>query len=120
MKKLAILICLLCAPLALAQSTSAVLSWSAVTTFTDGKPVTGPVTYNVYSYQKSDPGKAYLVRSTDQLTTTRTGVSPGEWCWLVRAVVAGVESDPSPSACKVMGVVPASTTPAAPLTFTVN
>lgn len=121
MKKLiALCISLLCAPLVLAQSTSsAVLSWPAVTTMTDGKPATGAVTYNVYSYLKSDPTKLFLVRSTTELTTTRTGISPGEWCWHVKAVVGGVESDPSPAGCKVIGVLPASTTPSAPASLTV-
>lgn len=85
----------------LAGTPSAVLSWVAPTTFTDGSPLTGTVTYNVYQ------------GPTGAETLTTTGVTALTWsanpasltagssiCWTVTAVVGGVESAPSNEVCK--------------------
>src|ERR1700742_314702 len=86
---------------AVAQSAPAVasttLSWTAPTTFSDGTPIAGTITYNVYA-----------------------GATPATLAKVLSAVVAGVESTLSDAVC--WGAVPK--VPARPTnvkcTFTVN
>jgi len=106
---------------AVAQSAPAVasttLSWTAPTTFSDGTPIAGTITYNVYA--GATPATLAKVLSAVAGTST-TATAPTQPCYAVSAVVAGVESTLSDAVC--WGAVPK--VPARPTnvkcTFTVN
>lgn len=94
MKALIALLALIALP-ALAQTTgpTAVLTWTAPTSNTDGTSITGPLTYNVY--QGTSPTTLTKVASNVTATTNSitTGLSDGvTYYWSVTAVVGGVES----------------------------
>ena len=72
------------------------LTWNAPTTFTDGTPITGAITYNVYAGGITGA----LTKVVSNLTgTSNAVVNATQPCYAVSAVVAGVESALSPSAC---------------------
>ena len=79
--------------------TQAVVSWTAVTTNTDGSAVTQPITYNLYQGLTGALAKIQSGLSVLTLTIT-AGLTVGtSQCFAVTAVEAGVESAQSPQAC---------------------
>jgi hypothetical protein len=82
---------------AMAQSAvaapSAVLTWTAPTTFTDGTPITGTITYNVYQGTAANALTKVATGVTTLTDTISTGLVDGAtYYWSVTAVVNGVES----------------------------
>jgi hypothetical protein len=103
MKKLAALwTILLNSMVAAAQAVSpvsAALTWTAPTKNTDGTAITGAITYNVYQGLAGALVKVGTGLTTAQDTIT-TGLTPGTTqCFAVTAVVAGIESGQSATAC---------------------
>lgn len=76
-------------------STDACLSWSAPTQYTDGTPVTKPVSYRVYR-------DGVLAATTTQLFHEFKNEASGQRCYYVTAVVESVESLPSGTGCKLV------------------
>jgi len=68
------------------------LSWSAPTTYSDGSPLTGTLTYTVY--QGPQGGTKAKVSSTATTTyTVSSGLTQGTTvCWQVSATLNGQES----------------------------
>jgi len=83
------------------------LMWDPVTTMDDGKPITGPVTYNIYL------DGAQINSNIKLLNFFVGGYFSDTGCFTVRAVINGVESADSPKLCKP-APRPTSTKPAAP------
>ena len=116
MRKL-VLLSLLLAGISVAKATppQAALSWVAPTANTDGTPITGTITYNIY---QGLTGALVKVQSnvTGLAATITTGLTGGTTqCFAVTAVVASQESAQSAPAC---AAIPLST-PNAPTTVTV-
>lgn len=87
---------------ALAATPTANLSWTAVATDTNGNPLTGTVTYNVYQATQGTSActAASLAKvQTGVTATTATvtaGLTPGSTqCFAVTAVANGVEGGQS-------------------------
>lgn len=80
----------------------AVLTWTAPTTNTDGTPITGTLTYNVYQGAKGAEGATPVQSGLSALTVTITAglVDGSTTCWQVTAVEGGQESVKSNEACK--------------------
>lgn len=77
----------------------AVLTWVAPTTHTDNSPIVLPITYQV----EKQAGTAWnIITTTSALTYTHTGLAVGEHCYLVKAIVNSVPSDPSNTGCKTV------------------
>lgn len=93
--------------------TSAVLTWSVVTTGVDGSTLTGAVTYNVYR-GTSATTLTSLSAGLTALTYTDSGLAPGVWYYAVTAVCAALESDKSAVVSKAI-VAPAPVKPIAPV-----
>ena len=96
---------------------TATLSWTPPTTNTDGTPVKGPLTFNIYQSTTSGgegttPAVKGLIGSSASVTT---GLQPGTtYYWTATAVDAnGVESAQTNEVCKTF---PASV----PNTFTIT
>lgn len=116
-----LIITLLCASATALAATpnQAVLSWTAPTTYTDGTPVTDPITYTVYQGLQGET--KVKVGSTAAVTySVGTGLLTGKtYCWAVTAAVTAdptKESTPSAEACKSFPFA----TPAAPAGLTVK
>ena len=110
----ALLLALLLPAAALAQSPKAViagsdltLSWVAPTTYTDGTPITDPITYNLYN------NGVLIASGLTSPTSTRMALAVGNPCYSATAVVDGVESVPS-SPCYAVSVIAKPKTPSAP------
>jgi len=92
----------------LAQTTNtATLTWGAVTARTDGSPLGGSATYQVY--QGLQGATKTKVGSPISLTTLtiNTGLSGGRtYCWQVSTVVGTEESALSNEACKTFPQAP--------------
>ena len=77
------------------------LTWPAVTNFTNGDPITTPVTYNVFrgpdSTVTADPGFqiAEVEWATTYLDTETTGIDCGQYYYLVNAEACSNEGAPS-------------------------
>lgn len=72
---------------------SAVLTWSPPTQFTDGTPITGAITYNVYQGTSATTLTKVASGVTGSTQTISTGLVDGAtYFWSVTAVVGGVES----------------------------
>jgi hypothetical protein len=86
------------------SDTSAVLSWTAVTTDTAGNTLTGLAGYEVH-YGTSESTMSYLIVVNDPQQTTYTvpGLAPGTWYFSVNAYTAsGIEGLPSNIASKTL------------------
>jgi hypothetical protein len=93
-----------------ASTASAALSWAAPTAFTDGTPITGAITYNIY---QGLAGALVKVQSgvTTTAATVTSGLTPNTTqCFAVTAVVNAVEGAQSTASC---AAIPAPT-PGAP------
>ena len=96
MKRLAWIL-LAFAPVALAQTpaktvpagSNLTLTWTAPTQYTDGSPITDPITYNLYNAGQ------LIASGLTAPTSTRMNLSAGNPCYTATAVVNGAESDQS-------------------------
>lgn len=83
----------------------ATLSWGAVTSYTDGSPISTPVTYTVYQGLQ---GAAKTVAQTGITATSlvvSSGLSGGTTvCWELTATAGGQESAHTAEACKTFPV----------------
>lgn len=82
---------------------SATLTWTAVTTNTDGTPAVAPVTYDIYQGAKGGEAATPVATGITSTTwTATTGLSPGTTvCWEATAVSgAGIESAKSAEVCR--------------------
>lgn len=79
---------------------NALLSWGAVTTFTDGSTISAPVTYRVYAGLQGAP--MALITELPALTLLLQNQPLGVMCYRVTAVANAVESDSSTTLCKTM------------------
>jgi hypothetical protein len=77
-----------------AHAGTATLTWTAVTRYTNGSPITSPVTYTVYK------NKRFLVSGLSVRRYIVSGLPVGRVCFNVRAVVKGVRSALSNEGCK--------------------
>jgi hypothetical protein len=97
-------ICALLALVALNASAAnqAVLSWNPPTTFADGTPISGILTYNAYQGVKGQPKvKVTLASVLPTTLTVASGLQSGTtYCWAVTALIGTNESDQSIEACK--------------------
>lgn len=99
------------------------IHWAAVTTMNDGSPIPSgvSVSYNLYGgHSPTGPWSAPIqILGT---STVRYGVSVGDDCYYVTAVVNGKESLPTQPGCVTVTAQAPSTTPAAPtnLVITLN
>lgn len=75
------------------------LSWNAVTTYDNFAVITDPVTYSIYAGLKGQP-KTRVQAGITGTSSKRSNIPAGIWCWTVRAVVNGVESEDSGEICK--------------------
>jgi|HubBroStandDraft_5_1064220.scaffolds.fasta_scaffold102517_3 hypothetical protein len=89
----------LVASAALAAGPSATLTWTAPTVNTDGSPVSGTLTYNVYSGATATT-LTKLQSGVTGLTVSIPGVAGSTSCFSVTAVEGGQESAQSNVACK--------------------
>jgi hypothetical protein len=92
-------------------ATNLTLNWTAPTQNTDGSPIAGAITYNVYG---GACGAAFtqLQSGITGTTNVRTNVNPGNWGYAVTAVVANQESArTSPVCTTVAAPVPVPGTP---------
>ena len=90
-----------CATMA-ATGPQAVLAWTGPTLNTDGSAITGAITYNVYQGATGAETLAQSGLSTATATVT-SGLTVGSnVCFVVTAVVAGVESARSNEGCKLI------------------
>ncbi|HEY4355636.1 MAG TPA: hypothetical protein VGN16_07820 [Acidobacteriaceae bacterium] len=86
---------------AAAPPNTATITFSAVTTYTDGTAIAGPVTYNVYQGAKGSTAKVKVGTITTINTSVSSGLLTGqEYCFEVTAVAGGVEGDHSNEGCK--------------------
>lgn len=105
---------LLVAASAFAANT-AVLTWTPPTAYTDGSPIVGALTYNVYQGLQGAPKVKVGSPATTATATISTGLNNGAtYCWTVTATQGTNESAPSNEACKTFPLVP----PAAPTGLT--
>lgn len=81
-----------------AQTHEVTLSWEPSTQHTDGTAITGLVTYNLYAGISGQAANRVQANITGT-SVKRTAIPANVWCWHVRAVVNGVESDPSQIVC---------------------
>jgi len=108
-----------CVNHATAQGPSAVLSWTAPTTYTNGSLIgSATITYNIYQGLTGQEGTTPVQTNLSATTATITaGLTPGTTqCFEVTALVAGVESAKSNEACKTF----APLVPSAPTSLTVH
>lgn len=86
-------------------TTGRALNWTAPTAYTDGTPLTGALTYNVYQGVKAGP----FVKVSSVLTATNTlivNTTAGN-CFAVTALDSkGNESLPSPTICALQPSMP--------------
>lgn len=113
-----VIVCAIAAAAA-AHAGTATVTLGAVTTYTDGKAITVPVTYNVY--QGAQGGtliKAAGPQSSPvfQIANLTDGTA---YCFAGTALAGGVESTQSATVCKTPGPPP-STTPSAPPSISVT
>jgi hypothetical protein len=107
----------LAATVAFAAGPTTILTWIAPTVNMDGSPVTGTITYNVYSGPTTTTLAAVpTTTSITGLTTTVLGTAGTTLCFAVTAVNAGQESAKSNVVCKVF----AASIPAAPTNLTIQ
>lgn len=86
---------------AFAQTGTAQLSCTAPTTFADGSPISGAITYRFY---RGTTAASQTTASPDQSTCayTFTGLTPGTYYFSATAAVGGAESARSNVASKVI------------------
>lgn len=107
MKKFMLFACMLFASVAAAQMTNprtATITFSPVTTYTDGSviPVTVSVSYRIYQGVRGS-AKTLVATITAPTTTISTGLQPGvEYCFQASAAAGGVESALTNEGCKLM------------------
>lgn len=101
---LAITLIGLCSIAQAQEPRSATIEFEAPTEYTDGTPITDPISYRVY--QGARGGEKQLIGTiTETQTTINSGLERGrEYCWHVTAVVGGEESEPSNEGCKAFRV----------------
>jgi hypothetical protein len=111
-KKLLLAALLLAVFPALAQTPrTAVITFTAPTTRTDGSTITGALSYEVWQgFKGGIKTKASTVNATSTTINITTGLLGGrEYCWHIVAVEAGVGSAPSNEACKAFDQSPPNT-----------
>jgi hypothetical protein len=88
------------------------LNWAAVTTNTDGSPVAGPVTYDIFQGTSASALAKVQSGVAGTSTTVTTGLTPGaEEFFAVTAVAEGQESATSaPASVAIPALVPAAPT----------
>ena len=87
---------------------SVTVSWVAPTTYTDGTPLTGAITYNLYLMNQSTTTP--YVTGITSTSSLRSGLSAGTKCYAVTAVVNGVESAQSESVAVMVTAAPSPPT----------
>ena len=94
----------LCSVVYAQEPRTATIEFEAPTEYTDGAPITDPISYRVYQGDRG--GEKQLIGTiTETQTTINSGLERGrEYCWHVTAVVGGEESDPSNEDCKAFRV----------------
>jgi hypothetical protein len=90
---------------------TAVITFTAPTTRTDGSTITGALSYEVWQGLKGGTkAKASTVNATSTTINITTGLLGGrEYCWHIVAVEAGIASAPSNEACKAFEQSPPNT-----------
>jgi hypothetical protein len=84
---IAILLACACLP---AYAADVTLTCTPPTTFTDGKPITGAISYKFY--RGTTAGTYTVSQASPTCATTFTGVPPGPNHFAVTAIVGGMES----------------------------
>lgn len=111
MKKLFFaLLCMAVIPAVAQAADPAVISFSAVTGYTDGTaiPAGTAISYNIYQGLQGQP-KLVVANITTTGTTIATGLVTGStYCFSATAVVNGVEGAQSNEACKKIKPTPNS------------
>lgn len=98
-----IILAILALPIASFAANQAVLTWTY-------DLVAWPGTFDVYQAEQGQPKVKTLSGLSGLTTTVGTGLVTGKtYCWQIKAVVAGVESDLSNEACKTFPPSPALT-----------
>lgn len=82
------------------------LTWVPPTTNTDGTPISGAITYNLYNVTGANP--VLLAGGLTSATSARTNLSAGTPCYAVTAVVGGVESGISNTASVWVAEIPSA------------
>jgi len=113
-------LCLAVGAVFAATTPSANVSWTPATTNTDGSPVTGTVTFNLYQGTQVGTATPTLTKVASALTATSDVITAGltagsTQCFAVTEVVNGVESAQSLQACTAIPFP----TPGAPTQITV-
>lgn len=85
-------------------SNTAILTWTAPTSYTDFSVIADPITYNVYSQVKGSSEVTRVASGLSTTSTQRSNIPNGSWCWMVTAVVKGMESARSAPVCKDFGL----------------
>jgi hypothetical protein len=86
---------------------TAVLTWGAVTARTDGSPLGGTATYQVYQGLQGATKAKAGVPVTTLTSTISAGLAGGKtYCWQVSTVVGAEESALSNEACKTFPQAP--------------
>lgn len=88
------------------------LYWTPVVTNTDHTPITGAVTYSIYQGPTGNETTKIQTGITGLSALISSGLTPGtQACFIVVAVVAGIEGIPSNEVCSTIGPeIPGSTT----------
>ncbi len=82
----------------------AVISFTAPTKYTTGEDITvgTAISYGIFQGLKGQP-KVRVATVAETTTTITTGLLPGkEYCFTATAIIAGVGSDQSAEACKLI------------------
>jgi hypothetical protein len=100
MKKLLLILALPIVANAQAANT-AVLTWTAPTTYTDGTPIVGTLGYNVYQGAQGSTTKTKVGAATSTTFTVSSGLASGSTvCFQVSTTQGTQESALSNEACK--------------------
>jgi hypothetical protein len=120
MKSLLALLCLLLPLLAIpAHATDITVACTAPTKFTDGTPITGPVTYNLYGALQGQPKKLLAPSPLTTCSSVRSNVNAGTQCYEATALVPGYgESDHTSESCVTITAEPTCPAQPAPQTRT--
>lgn len=101
---------LVCGAVAHAAAPQLVITWSAPTQFTDGTPLQGGITYQVYVGPAGNEVKVATPPQAPPLTLSV--IAPGVTCVQVTATVNGRESARTPEKCVTI-LAPAPNAPTA-------
>ena len=107
MKKISLLLAALLLSVSAYAANTAVLTWTGPTTYTDGTPIVGTLSYNIYQGVQGQPKVKVGSPATTATVTISTGLNNATtYCWTVTAVLATLESAQSNEACKTFPALP--------------